>query len=96
MLNRILEKQFVNLKSNLALKSNKSHNFLGGVSLQIKSNKICRKGCTQYHTHKQAILSSQEDKQSIEFKAGAIKCYKVQRKKLLPRLMSGVTFHADT
>ena len=40
---------------------------------------------------KQAIISSQEDKQDIKFKEVSIKYYK--EKKLLLLLMSGVTFH---
>ena len=40
---------------------------------------------------KQAIISRQEDKQSIKFKTGAIKCCKEQ--KIYLRLMSGITFH---
>ena len=39
----------------------------------------------------QAIVSSQEDKQRIKFKEEAKKCCK--EKKLLPRLLSGETFH---
>ena len=38
-----------------------------------------------------AIISSQEDKQGIRFKEGAIKCSK--EKKILPLLLSRVTFH---
>ena len=47
---------------------------------------LCREG-------KQAIISSQEGKQDIKSKEGAIKCCK--EKKILPRLMSGVTFPCD-
>ena len=67
MLNRILEKQFVNLKSNLALKSNKSHNFLGGVSLQIKSNKINLRGMETIQPSTQITMVPSRDQYSAQY-----------------------------
>ena len=90
-------KFFVNLKSNLALNTNKGHNLLKRVFLvfyyfhrsnwllPFEMNALFVLPPWNYCPYclprefKQPIISSQEDKQGIKFKEGAIKCYKVKK-----------------
>ena len=58
--------RFVNLKSNWALKSIQGHNLLKSITTLIAS--LVPREC------KQAIISSQKDKQGIKFKEGSIQC----------------------
>ena len=62
-------KNFVKLKSNSALKSNKVHNLLKSEITALIASLVSRE-------FKQAIISSQEDKQGNKFKEGAIQCCK--------------------
>ena len=108
----MFKRNFVDLKSNSGLRSNKGHNLLKSVPLISIGEYIfifiaaIEYFCLELNALlvplleitalfaslvpwecKQVIISSQEVKQGIKFKEGAIKCCK--EKKLLLLLMSG-------